>query len=201
MSLLAQRPISWFLSFPPEKCTYNSSYRPKRESVTLPFVQGYSFVTSHHFRSYFFRLHVHRIGQKMYRIHLNVTAETTSEKWWLFNKNRIICSILYLEMTVTCDPTDHIFCLIPYAWRWKEKELPKQSRYLNEVQNLNQNIFPFVKKVQTQFKQLLPVLSESPCTTIASIYTMQPRKHYLIKKGSSHERTLCGQFPLHSPGV
>lgn len=158
MSLLAQRPYSWFLSFPPEKCLYSPSHRPKlfRRSVTLPFVQCYSFITSQHFRSYFFRLQVHRIGQKMYTIHLNMTAETTSETWWLFNKIGITFSILNLKMSVICDPTEHIFRLIPRAWRWKEKKLPKQSRYLSKVQNLNQNV---VKKVQIQYKQLLPILS------------------------------------------
>lgn len=150
MSLLAHRPTWWFLSFPPEKCLYSSSHRPKllRGSVILPFVQGYTFVTSQHFRSYFFHLHVHRIGQKMYKIHLNVAAETTSEKWWLFDKIRITCSILYLEMAVTRDPSEHIFCLIPCAWRWKEKKLPKQSCYLNKVQNLNQNFFLSSRKVK-----------------------------------------------------
>jgi hypothetical protein len=48
MSLLAQRPTSWLLSFPPKKRFYSASYRPKllRGSVALLFVQCYNFITS-----------------------------------------------------------------------------------------------------------------------------------------------------------
>lgn len=120
------------LSFPPEECFYGvSKYAQTAESknFTLLFIHIYSFLIPQHVRSHFF-LQVHRMGQKIDGMHLNMAAEPTSETWWVFGQNPTTMLIFYVYRIIQQER----FSVYSHTL---EDGSRRYCRNLSKLQNLN----------------------------------------------------------------